>query len=92
MRKFKCLQPSGFGLPSDYNLVFEQTKKGYKSQLPNSEDGTWNWIGMPAVIIENEPHLFEELPTEVEIVPEIALPKPKRARIKPQPVLIPKHK
>lgn len=71
MRKFKSLFPHAFGLPSDFELVFEQTKKGYKAELPNSADGTWNWIGMPSILIEGQPLLFEEI-----------IPKPKRERIK----------
>ena len=48
MRKFKSLHPNAFGLPSDYNLVFEQTTKGYKASLPDN-----SWVGMPSKIIEN---------------------------------------
>lgn len=63
------------GLPSDYELIFEETKRGYKATLPNGVDGTWNWIGFPACIVENSPFVFEEI-----------IPKPKRERIKPKPI------
>lgn len=79
-KKYKVLHPMNFGLPSDYELIFEQTKRGYKAELPVSADGTWNWIGMPTLLIENTTWEFEEI-----------IPKPKRERVKA--VLIkPKHK
>ena len=79
MKKFKAKHPEYYGLPSDYELIFDQTKKGYKAELPAGADGTWSWLGFPAVIIENS-LLFEDVTPPPP--PPPPPPKPKRDRIK----------
>ena len=51
--EFLVNMPKKLGLPSGKKYYFIETEKGYSLNF-----GRGLWIGMPKVLIENNPHLY----------------------------------
>ncbi len=52
-KKYLLNMPKKLGLPSGKKYYFNETAKGYRLSL-----GHGLWIGMPKMLVENNPHLY----------------------------------